>query len=152
MKLKSNKDQFLSNPCNKQRFIHALGERMSETGCDVLNVIEDADVLIAKPGVASAQAHSTVVVADDTDILVLIIYHCATQYPWWFQPSPKRGSKKWNRSWHIGVTRSHMGSAACNLLPFAHALLGCDTTSRIHTSGKGKAVSKLKDRVFCEQA
>jgi len=152
MKLQSNKDQFLSNPCNKQRFIHALGERLSETGCDIQNAIGDADVLIAKAGVASAQTRSTVVVADDTDILVLLIYHGATQYPLWFQPPPKRGSKKGNRSWHISVTRSHLGSVTCNFLPFAHALLGCDTTSRIHTFGKGKSVSKLKDRVFCEQA
>ena len=117
----------------------------------VQNAIGDADVLITKAGVASAQTHSTVSVADNTNILVLLIYHGATQYPLWFQPSPKRRSKKGNRSWHIGVTRSHLGSATCNFLPFGHALLGCDTTSNIHTFGKGKSVLKLKDRVFCEQ-
>ena len=36
-----------------------------------------------------------------------------------------------------------LGSEVCLLLPFAHALAGCDTTSRLFGIGKGVDLRRL---------
>ena len=64
----------------------------------------------------------------------------------------KRESKKGQRCWNIAATRHHLGVSVYSSILFAHALLGCDTTSRLHGIGKSKAVSKLKDDIFSRQA
>ena len=95
------------------------------------------------------RARNQVVIADDTDILILLIHHAGhVSHKIWFQPNIKRESKKAPRCWNIGATRQHLGSTVCNHIIFAHAVPGCDTTSRVFFIGKRKAVSKLKSNSF----
>ena len=75
MKLTVTKDVFLSNPSNKQRFIEVVGQRLSARGCKVLHDQSDADVLIAKTAIESAASMDTILVGDDTDLLILLIHH-----------------------------------------------------------------------------
>ena len=45
------------------------------------------------------------------------------------------------------------GRAVCNNLLFAHAILGCDTTSRVFSMGKGFALKHIRsDNHFVTQA
>ena len=69
------KDVFLSNPSNKQRFIEVEGQRLSARGCKVLHDQSDADVLIAKTAIESAASMDTILVRDDTDLVILLIHH-----------------------------------------------------------------------------
>ena len=79
MKLSQNKDDFLSNPKNKQRFINLLGEYLEQHGCLVLHAKGDADLLIATTAVQQADLKITIVVGDDTDLIVLLGYYVDLQ-------------------------------------------------------------------------
>jgi len=96
------KDKFLSNNANKQRFIHMLGTKLEQQGCDVLHARADADVLIAQTAVTLANQHDTVLVGDDTDLLVLL---CSLSrdvcYKLYFRPETRQQAKKETRFWYI---------------------------------------------------
>ena len=75
MNLTVPKEVFLSNSQNKQRFINFLGETLEVLGCTVFHDSADADLLIVQKAVESASSMETVLVGDDTDLLVLLIHH-----------------------------------------------------------------------------
>ena len=75
MVLSVSKDIFLSNSVNKQNFIQQLGNNLQAAGCEVFNVSSDADVLIAQKAIEMANEQNTVLIGDDTDLLVLLLYH-----------------------------------------------------------------------------
>jgi hypothetical protein len=154
MALQTKKGEFLSNTQNKQRFIHMLGNRLETAGCDVHHAKGDADLLVVETAVACAEQINTVVIADDTDVLILLIHHAAhTKHNIWFQPNLKKESKKAQWCWNIAAARRHLGSTVCSSILFSHAILGCDTTSRLYGIGKNKAVDKVKsDTFFARQA
>ena len=131
-----------------------LVHRLESIGCDIHHAREDADVLVAKTAIACAKIEDIVVVADDTDILVPLIHHSEhAKHGIRFKPNHKKGGEKVQRCWNISATRHHLGSIFCSSILFAHAGLGCDTTSRPYGLGKGKAVSKLRsDNFFMMQA
>ena len=65
------KENFLSNPDNKQKFICLLSSVLREAGIFVFNAEGDADVIFMKTAVHFANTQPTTVVGEDTDILVL---------------------------------------------------------------------------------
>ena len=75
MMIKSEKDEFLNNKANKQRFIHYLSDNLERAGCSVDHAKYDADVLIVLTAVASVRHKETVLIGDDTDLLVLVLHH-----------------------------------------------------------------------------
>ena len=80
MVLQTKKEEFLTNPKNKQRFINMLGSRLEGEGCHVHHAEGDADFLVMKTAVECADHIDTVVIADDTDILILLIHHGHTKH------------------------------------------------------------------------
>lgn len=153
MTLQTKKEEFLSNTQNKQRYIDMLGNRLETAGCKVHYAHGDADLLVVKTAVISAEQIDTVVIVDDTDILVLLIHHAGqSNNNIWFQPNVKK-SKKRQRCWNIAATRCHLGNTVCSNILFSHAILGCDTTSRLYGIGKNKAVTNLRsNKFFARQA
>ena len=92
--LQAKKEEFLSNKHNKQRFIALLSQRLEEAGCD----IHQADVLIVQTASTSAANQETVLVGDDTDLLVFLIYHAKNvRNNVLFRPKTRRASQKGNR-------------------------------------------------------
>ena len=75
MSLSVTKDVFLTDTTNKQRFIALLGDELSKNNCIVYYAKLDADFLIVQKAVETAEYSNTVVLGDDTDLLVLLIYH-----------------------------------------------------------------------------
>ena len=75
MALQTKKEEFLSNEQNKQRFIILLSQRSEQSGCEIHQARGDADVLIVQTALKSATKQETVLVGDDTDLLVLLIHH-----------------------------------------------------------------------------
>ena len=71
MKVTPKKDNFLANPKNKQRFINMLSRFLQEDNCPTYHAEGDADVLIVK----TAVERNTVLVGDDTDLLVLLCFY-----------------------------------------------------------------------------
>lgn len=144
MVMKSKKDEFLSNKRNKQHFINMLSERLQEAGCRTCHATGDADVLIAQTAVGCADIGQTILVGDDTDLLVLLCYHVKDgSHNIFFRPEPKAGKKKTPRCWDIKALQRFLGRNVSNYLLFAHAMLGCDTTSRVFGIGKGVVIKHM---------
>ena len=57
-----------------------------------------------------------------------------------FKPEVRSGTKKNPRCWNIKHVQRVLGRAVGNNILFAHAILGCDTTSRVFSMGKGFAL------------
>lgn len=109
----------------------------------------DADVLIVQTTIETALNSNTVLVGDDTDLLVLLCHHAPidTFHEIYFRPEAKAGTHKLPRCWNIKLTKQILGAQFCENILFAHALLGCDTTSRVFGIGKGVALKQLRNSV-----
>ena len=75
MNLTVTKEAFLSDLKNKQRFIKFLGSKLTNQGCQVFYDKADADLLIIQKTIESASSMDTVLIGDDTDLLVLLLHH-----------------------------------------------------------------------------
>ena len=103
----------------------------------------DADVQIVKRALEMAEEVDTVLIGDDTDLLVLLLYHDEPRKNMFFAPEPKKNAK--SRVWDIKQVKSDLGSFICKHILFAHAISGSDTTSRLFGLGKGTILKKLKE-------
>ena len=107
MALQSKKKEFLSNKHNKQRFIDLLSQRLEQAGCEIHQARGHANVLIVQTASTSAANQETVLVGDDTDLLVLLIYHAKNvRHNVLFRPETRRASQKENRCWNIPAMRA----------------------------------------------
>ena len=72
----ANQTAFLANKNNKMQFIALLGNALQEVGHQVKYSQGDADTSIVSTALDIATSGRKVtVVADDTDVLVLLMYH-----------------------------------------------------------------------------
>ena len=97
----------------------------------------------------------TVLVADDTDILIPLCYH------WVRAPrgvySSSQNLAKLPRSnqgfCDISVVKSTLGPGVYNNILFVHAFFRCDTTSSVYGSGKSAALTLIhNNKDFEDQA
>ena len=87
--------------------------------------------------VQAVRSQNTVFVGNDTDLLVLMLYHSEMESNVLFL---NRSRSNDQRVWNIKKTKSALGLDFCSNIAFVHALLGCDTTSRIHGIEKSVAL------------
>ena len=128
----NNQQVFLSNNKNKNQFVQLLSHYLRQDSQIVYNSTGDADIMIVKCALDfAAQGNEVTVVADDTDILVLLIYHwkinMATVY---FKSETKK------TMWKVQDLIANAGELLTSHILFIHAWSGCDTTST--TFGQGK--------------
>ena len=76
MSLSVTKEAFLSDPKNKQQFIDSLGARLTNQGCYVFHDQADAYQFIVQKAIESAKSMDTVLIGDDTDLLVSCYTSC----------------------------------------------------------------------------
>ena len=85
-------------------------------------------------------------VGDDTDLLGLLCHHAEMNAKkLFYTPEPKQRSKT-RKTWNIKKTKTSLGANVCANILFVHAILGCDTTSKIHGIGKGVSTDKDQNR------
>jgi len=86
------------------------------------------------------------VVAEDTDILVLLLHHRTDVMKdiFFFSISRKRDRTE-GKCINIHKVQMKSGQGACRLMLVMYALGGCDTTSALFGIGKGSVYSFLKD-------
>lgn len=138
------KEMFLINAENKQRFINLLSDKFRSIECLTVHAEDDADVLTIITAVERSSTMKTVVVGDDTDLLVLLCFHAKmNNFDIIFKPEAKINSAKKTKIWNIKALKHELGVECCRYIPFSHAILGCDTTSHLFGIGKGHAVKKL---------
>ena len=154
MTLQIKKDEFLSNKQNKQKFISYLSQKLEQRGCEIHHARGDADLLIVQTALASAARQETILVGDDTDLLVLLLHHANNlRHNIFLRPESRQSNAKGNRCWNILAMQNLLGSDVTDNILFLHAILGCDTTSGVYGLGKKLAISKIRsDRQFRDQA
>ena len=112
-----------------------LSEALQNVGCVTHHANGDADLLIVKTAVESARTNTTVIVGDDTDLLVLLCYHASKDgCDLYLRPEPKANARG-TRVWHMKRVKDQLGRDVCTNLLFLHAITGCHTTSRLYGVG-----------------
>ena len=127
-----NQVEFLANEGNKTKLMHLTSQYLVRDDQTVHQCIGDADTMIVSTSLQLARENDVpiVVVADDTDIAVMLLYHWNDQMQTVFFHQEK-GKKTWSikKAFNaIAMVKEH--------LLFVHAWSGCDTTSS--TFGKRK--------------
>ena len=115
--------------------------------------MDDADDLIVLTAAASARHKETVLIGDDTDLLVLLIHHAEIDTHELFLKSKPKKAAQQNKIWCILQCKQLLGQDVCDNILFIHAILGCDVTSRLFGLGKCLTVKRIKsDFQLCQQA
>lgn len=134
MKLTEKKDLFLANEKNKSRFITKLKSTLiADTNLIIKQAKEDADTLIIRTAIDLAEKNpekKIVVIGTDVDLAALLI--ALTPEKLNITMWKPRASTKQSDS----IYETHRNQHLKNIILFAHAFTGCDTTSAIY--GKGK--------------
>ena len=121
-----------------------------EQGYDVHSAEKDADLLIVLTAVVLAENLCTVLIGDETNLLVLLCHYAKLN-------ANRLYFKTKNKTWDILDLKSNMGSTLCSNILFIHSFLGCDTTSQILGIAKDRFVKKMSERalslakVFCNK-
>ena len=103
--------------------------------------------------VASARHKDTVLIGDDTDLLVLLLHHAEMDAHEVFLKSEPKKSAQQKKIWCIRQSKQLLVPDVCDHTLFIHAILDCDVTSRLFGLGKGLAAKRIKsDFQFCQQA
>ena len=109
-----------------------LSEELTKTNCETRHGSGDADLLIVQKAVQSATVMNHCAVGDDTDLLVLLCYHASLEsHDLFVCPEPKKNTKQ-PGIWNIKTVKQRLGPDICQHILFMYAVLGCDTTSRLH--------------------
>ena len=133
----------LSNFNSKKTIISMISEYLTKNRCREYQEKGDADLLIVLTAVQSASSISTVLVGDDTDLLILLCYHAQTS-------SQAISLSSWNlrnRTWAINATNLKLGSRICSTILYVPAFLRCDSTSRFYGIGKPAGLQLLIKKI-----
>ena len=142
MVLTDSKERFLRNPSNKQRFIRILSSALQLQEIKTHHASADADCLILKT-LDTAIHGDAVLICEDTDFLVLLVFHSSAEHNRVFMRSST--FKCDVRIWDIKQVQGALGPNLCKYILFAHAIGGCDTTSSLFGIGKSLPLKCLKD-------
>ena len=137
-------ESFLANDNNKDKLIKLLMLSLRTCGINTIQSSGDADVDIASTALtlASSQEHAIAVVADDTDILVLLVHHFhQSMSDIFFVARSKRLSE--NSDISIRSVCQKLGHEVCQQLLVIHAVGGCDTTSALYGIGKATVFRRI---------
>lgn len=98
-----NQETFLSNEKNKAQFITLLSQYLEADGQTTIVSSGDADTMIVSCALQIASNGTEVkVVADDTDVLILLMYHrTESMANVYFMSEPKKSQKKCLPIWKI---------------------------------------------------
>lgn len=135
-------DTFLRNNGNKARLISLLQKSFQIHGFRVKQAISDADVLIIQTAVTASATHCTVVVGEDTDLLVLLAALIPSDSNIFFlKPGRGKSKKQIFSSQQLQKTKNLQAT-----ILLAHVFSDCDTTSAIFQKGKNKVLNLLKNK------
>ena len=102
------------------------------------HAVGDADHLIVKKAVELSETTDTILVGEDTDLLVLLLHYASQNTRKIFLcPEPRQNAMRRSKVWDIQLCQQALGSDVCESILYIHAILGCDTTSSLYGIGKG---------------
>ena len=150
MKTNDNQSMFLANSNNKKLFISLLSHHLTERGYEVIQATSDADTVIVKSALEMAKDQPVTVVADDTDVLILLIHHHARsrqnlQKVYLRSEVKCTNVRRKLKFFDVEKIGKQLGDVMVKHILFVHAWGGCDTTSAIYGQGKLSIMKKLQE-------
>ena len=145
--LSISKNSFLLNKSNKQNFLLLLGNQLTKNGIVVDHASGDSDLLIVQTALLVAKDYPTVIIGEDTDLLVLALHHFKDEEALFFTSEPKQSQRQSAEVWNIGHAKQILGDI-CHGLLVVHAFSRCDTTSHIHSVGKPAVLQKYRNSMY----
>ena len=138
------KETFLLNVKNKEAFISMLGEELKALTIRVQYCDGDADLPVVLTALEIAKEHEVTVIGEDTDLLALLLFHKHdASKNVYFIYEEKASAKSKAKVWDITDTKAKLDAAICDNILTLHSITGCDTTSRIHSIGKGTVLQRF---------
>ena len=113
--ISGKKEELLSRYTNKQRLVQMISDQLRERDCIVVNAHGDADVDIVKTAVETSLQHTTTLIGDDTDLLVLLLYYPQGEVMNLYFRSDKLQSG-WHY-WSVSHQSYSRGTRAWNVFP-----------------------------------
>ena len=146
LQVRTTRKLFLKNFNNKKQLISILTRKFIQAGIEVNNSKGDADILIVLRAIDAAHQRSVRVMSDDTDVLVMLLFHWDTMMKdIKFCTTKTVNRKKVPINYSVkSIVRRH--SSLVKQLLFAHAWTGCDSTSATHKQGKNRIFKLLKTK------
>nr|XP_018912013.1 PREDICTED: uncharacterized protein LOC109040498 [Bemisia tabaci] len=130
---------FLSNSKNKERLIQMLKSKFENSGMNVRQATEDADLLIVQTAIEKAPDYPfVIIVGEDVDLLILMTALCKSNNVFLMKPG------KGKRPQMMYSLDSLNDKSITESILFLHAFSGCDTTSAIFGHGKSKFVQTFQ--------
>ena len=150
-----SQEVFLANDKNKDKLIKKLIPQLTSAGFIAWQSSSDADVDIVAAALhqASTSSGPIAVVANDTDILVMLGFHLtAAMSDILFVWETRSKGSVMHKCISVEKVQNNLGEKACQQLLTAHALGGCDTVSAIFGHGKGSILKQIvsnQDSTHC---
>ena len=114
-----------------------LSTKLVQNNCKTYHASGDADLLIVQKAVETASTVDTVLIGDDNDLLILLIYHASLDsHNLFLKPEPKKNTKN-SRVWNIRAVKQHLGPDICRQTLSLHAIL-LDVTQHRNFTGSVK--------------
>ena len=136
IKVKANREAFISNEKNKRRFIKKISKMLIADRQTVRNCKEGAGTEIVKCTIDFGKHCHVNVVADDTYVALLLLFHWTPILHEIIFTSKKK-------SWNIRDAVSTLQDGLQSYIKVLHAFTGCDTTSAIYANGKASFLKKI---------
>ena len=135
-KVKANQEAFLSNEKTKRRFIKKISKMLIADRQTVRNCKEGAGTEIVKCTIDFGKHCHVNVVADDTYVALLLLFHWTPILHEIIFTSKKK-------SWNITDAVSKLQDGLQSYIKVLQAFAGCDTTSAIYANGKASFLKKI---------
>ena len=108
-----NFDSTMIAKLKKEEFIPLHRNKLQISGCSTIHAEGDADLLIVQTAIQPSRSITTMLVGDDTDLLVLLCHHAEMNAnELFFKPEPKQRSKT-RKTWNIKRTKTSLGANVC---------------------------------------
>ena len=140
-----NRDAFLMNDTNKSYFIKYIASFMRTNGHKIVDSTGDADVEIVATAIRYAREQQPVsVVAEDTDIFILLLHHFSDQFAEIYLQKENRSSKtKSGELYRMSECSQSIDPSVREHIIFIHSWSGTDTTSFTYGHGKIQLLKKI---------
>ena len=129
MSVQTSKEAFLSNYTNKERLITFLRPLLEENGIPTRQVDADADHLIAQRALHVSKKGSTLCLATDTNVLVMLVAKADESTDLYFGTSPKS-------CYNVPELHFSLSPLMQQLLVILHGFSDNDTTSGFFNKAK----------------
>ena len=112
-------EELVRNASNKERLIALISSELKNEGCIPIVCDGDAYLIIAQTAISLSVKTTVTVIVEDTDLLVLLLYHSQkSNYNLYLRSDKATAKNKIPRTFDICVCQEILGKRICNIILF----------------------------------